>query len=442
MGQTSKRRAPGRSLLMYNSVVFSPSVPPRSSAFRPSRSASRLLALAAAVLALVLAVRPVAAYQTERVVLVIIDGLRYSEGMGDPARTYVPEMNVLAQQGTLVETFLNDGYTYTARAVPAIWCGGWTQMVSFSDPDCGGMSNYYSSMPSLFEYYRKGLSRPASDCIYVLKYLCSWKGSFHPSYGPSYWPTYHAVGSTDDDVWAQAQIVLATQAPHFMLLYLADVDHAGHSGVWNDYTQAIANADDIVGRLWQTLQTNPVYAGKTTMIVTNDHGRHTTDFTGHGDSCAGCRRIQLLAIGPDVQSGVVSTVPRTIPDIVPTIGELMGFATPLVTGSSMGEIFRTDTGVGEETAGLGLALRVVPNPMTRRAEVRFTLSEPGPARCVVHDLTGRRVAVIMDGNRPEGAQVATWDGLDAGGARVAAGLYFVTVQTPGDSVTRKVVLLP
>ena len=260
-----------------------------------------MLAFAAAVLALVLAVRPVAAYQTERVVLVIIDGLRYTEGMGDPARTYVPEMGVLAQQGTLVETFLNDGYTYTARAVPAIWCGGWTQMVSFSDPDCGGTSNYYSSMPSLFEYYRKGLSRPASDCIYVLKYLCSWKGSFNPSYGPTYWPTYHAAGSTDDDVWAQAQTVLATQAPHFMLLYLADVDHAGHSGVWNDYTQAIANADDIVGRLWQTLQTNPVYAGKTTMIVTNDHGRHTTDFTGHGDSCAGCRRIQLLAIGPDIR---------------------------------------------------------------------------------------------------------------------------------------------
>ncbi len=401
-----------------------------------------MLALAAATLALVLAARPADAYQTERVVLVIIDGLRYSEGLGDPARTHVPEMNALAQQGTLVETFLNDGYTYTARAVPAIWCGGWTQMVSFSDPNCGGMGNYYSAMPSLFEYYRKGLSRPASDCIYVLKYLCSWKGSFNSSYGPTYWPTYHAVGSTDDDVWAQAQIVLSTQAPRLMLLYLADVDHAGHSGVWNDYVQAIANADDIVGRLWQTLQSNPAYAGKTTMIVTNDHGRHTTDFTGHGDSCAGCRRIQLLAVGPDIRVGALSTVPRVIPDIVPTIGTLMGFATPLATGSSMNEIFRTETGVEEETAGSGLALRVAPNPMTRRAEVRFTLSEPGSARCVVHDIAGRQVAVLLDAGRPSGEQVVAWDGMDAGGARAPAGLYFITVRTPLDSVTRKVVLLP
>ncbi len=401
-----------------------------------------MFVLAAATLALVLAAHPAAAYQTERVVLVVIDGLRYSEGMGDPARTYVPEMNVLTQQGTLVETFLNDGYTYTARAVPAIWCGGWTTMVSFSDPDCGGWSNYYSTMPSLFEYYRKGLGRPASDCIYVLKYLCSWKGSFHPSYGPTYWPTYHAVGSTDDDVWAQAQIVLSTQAPRFMLLYLADVDHAAHSGDWGAYTQAIANADDIVGRLWQTLQTNPAYAGKTTMIVTNDHGRHTTDFTGHGDSCAGCRRIQFLAVGPDIRVGALSTVSRAIPDIVPTIGELMGFATPLATGSSMDEIFRADTGVEDETVRSRLALRVAPNPMTRRAEVRFTLSEPGPAQCVVHDLSGRRVAVLLDSSLVSGAQVVAWDGMDAGGTRAAAGLYLVTVRTPHDHVTQKVVLLP
>jgi hypothetical protein len=422
--------------------VFAPSVPPRLTASRLLRGAMRAFVLAAAALAVMLAARPVAAYETERVVLVIIDGLRYSEGMGDPARTYVPEMDALAQQGTLVETFLNDGYTYTSRAVPAIWCGGWTTMVSFSDPDCGGSSNYYSSMPSLFEYYRKGLARPASDCIYVLKYLCSWKGSFHPSYGPTYWPTYHAAGSTDDDVWAQAQTVLSTQAPHFMLLYLADVDHAGHSGDWIAYTQAIANADDIVGRLWQTIQTNPTYAGKTTMIVTNDHGRHTTDFTWHGDSCAGCRRIQLLAVGPDIRVGALSTVPRTIPDIVPTIGELMGFATPLATGSSMDEIFRVETGVEEETVGIGLALRVVPNPMNRSAEVRFNLSEPGPARCVVHDLAGRRVDVLLDSSFSSGEQVVAWDGLDAAGARAAAGLYFVTVQTPGGSVTRKVVLLP
>jgi hypothetical protein len=108
----------------------------------------------------------------------------------------------------------------------------------------------------------------------------------------------------------------------------------------------------------------------------------------------------------------------------------------------MDEIFRVETGVEEETVGIGLALRVVPNPMNRSAEVRFNLSEPGPARCVVHDLAGRRVDVLLDSSFSSGEQVVAWDGLDAAGARAAAGLYFVTVQTPGGSVTRKVVLLP
>jgi hypothetical protein len=424
--------------------VFSPSVPVRPDRSRLRRHISLRIFLVAISLVLALPAA-VAAYQTDRVVLVIIDGLRYSEGLGDPARTYVPEMAALEQQGTVVETFLNDGVTYTARAVPAIWCGGWTQMVSFSDPDCGGASNYYSVMPSVFEYYRKGLSRPASDCVYVLKHLCSWKGSFDPAFGSAYWPTYHAVGSTDADVWGQAQIVLSTQAPRFMLLYLAGVDNAGGTGNWSTYLKAIATADDIVGQLWQALQTNPAYAGKTTLLVTNDHGRHTTNFTSHGDGCAGCRRIQFLAVGPDIRIGEVSMVPRAIPDIAPTIGALLGFPTPLVTGSAMEEIFRSETGVEDEVgaaAGRVLALRMVPNPMTRSAEVRFTLSEKGPARCVVHDLAGRQVATILDGDLPAGAHVVPWSGRDAGGNDLATGLYFVTVSTPGEHVTRKFLLLP
>ena len=291
-------------------------------------------------------------YQTNKVVLVIIDGLRYTEGLGDPSHEFVPHMYALSQQGAIVEPFLNDSLTYTARAIPAIWCGAWTEMLTFSDPSCGGQQNSYSELPSIFEYYRRQLSRPESDCVYVLKNLCSWKGSFDPGYGPNYWPLYHTVGSSDLDVWHEAEDILTVDQPSFMLLYLADVDHEGHSGNWNNYTHAITVADSIVGMLWNMLQSSPHYAGTTAMFVTNDHGRHTYDFSGHGDGCEGCRTIQLLAVGPDIQDGLVSTTSRTLRDITPTIGELLGFDAEYSTGTAMTELFRVTDIVNDLTIGI------------------------------------------------------------------------------------------
>ncbi len=281
-------------------------------------------------------------YVTQNVALVIVDGLRYSEGLGDPTHANVPEMWALAQQGAIVEPFSNDGFTYTSRAIPAIWCGAWTAVDEFSDPDCGGVTNNHARLPTVFEYYRRQLSRPAEDCLYILKDVwCPWRASFDPDYGPDYWPLYHPVGSTDLQVWNEVVPLLNQHSPSFFVLYLADVDHAGHSGNWLDYLSAITVADSIVGLLWDYLQSSPDYAGTTTMIVTNDHGRHTTNFSGHGDSCAGCRTIQLLAVGPDTPAGLVSAVPRTIPDIVPTIGELLGFVADESTGTAMLELLQS-----------------------------------------------------------------------------------------------------
>jgi hypothetical protein len=291
---------------------------------------------------LALAAGHAAAYETRNVALVIIDGLRYSEGLGDPDHTHVPEMWALAQQGAIVEPFLNDGYTYTSRAIPAIWCGAWTAVDTFSDPDCQGESNNHARMPTIFEYFRRNLSRPEEDCLYVLKDVgCVWKASLDEDYGPEFWPLYHSVGITDLDVWLQAEPLLDAHTPSFFLLYLASVDHWGHSGDWDAYVSAIAEADSIVGMLWDYLQAHPSYAGTTTLMVTNDHGRHDYDFSGHGCGCDGCRTVQLLAVGPDIEAGLVSTVPRGITDVTPTIGELLGFRTEDATGTAMAEIFRT-----------------------------------------------------------------------------------------------------
>lgn len=279
--------------------------------------------------------------KTEKVVLVIIDGLRYADGLGDPTHQNVPNMAALAAQGTLIEPFLNDVNTHTNRAIPAIVCGSWDPPISFYDPACNE-NNQYSSRPTVHEYFRQQLNRSASDDQYALGPYCPWRGSFNPSYGPSYWTQWVATPSgTDTDTWMMMQGFLSVDSPTLSTLYLSDVDGAGHSGNWNSYLNAIQNADQIVGNLWAFLQADPDYAGRTTMLVTNDHGRHTSNFQGHGDLCNGCQTIQLLAVGPGVRSGFVSTQQRSLIDITPTIGALLGFQTPHADGSVMTEILST-----------------------------------------------------------------------------------------------------
>jgi len=385
------------------------------------------------------------AYVTDHVVLVIIDGLRYSEGLGDPSFEQVPRMGALASEGALINDFQNDGATYTSRAIPAIWCGAWTDINTFSDPDCNSSSNNTTELPTVFEYYRKQLSRPAEDCVYTLKALCPWKASLDPDYGTEYWPLYHSVGSTDTDVWHETEQVISDLAPHFLLMYLADVDSRGHSGDWEDYLAAISTADSLVGALWDVLQADTAYAGKTTMLVTNDHGRHDYNFQGHGDDCVGCRHIQLLAIGPDIQSGLASDVPRTIPDIAPTIGELLGFTTEDATGTVMLELLDqtagTERNVGAMTPSSLSLKRLYPTPFNSELNIEYELMDSHQASISIFNLRGKQVwtSDVLSGGA--GRHILKWDGRDQSQRSLPSGIFIVQLSNQSLSQSQKVLLL-
>lgn len=385
---------------------------------------------------------PAQAYKTERVVIVIIDGLRYSEGLGDSTHQYVPNMSELAKQGALVADFRNDGRTSTSSAVPAIWCGAWTDRINFSDPDCGGASNRHTELPTVFEYYRMQLNRPETDCIYTLKELCPWKASFHPYYGPEFWPLYHSEGHSDTEVWLETEQMIASHSPGLLMMYLADVDSEGHSGNWDDYLQAVATADDIVGRLWETLQADSTYAGHTTMLVTNDHGRHTNDFTGHGDSCDGCRHIQLLAIGPDTPAGLMSNTPRTIPDIAPTVGALLGFQTELATGSAMTELITGPVSTADpKQVPQQLKLSSFPNPFNPSTMLHYAVKEASTLEISVYNLAGERITVLENKHHEAGEYNILWGGLNDSGESVEAGMYICQLRSVDHTQSIKMVLL-
>ena len=63
------------------------------------------------------------------------------------------------------------------------------------------------------------------------------------------------------------------ERPSVVFLSLGGTDEAAHQKKYDTYLQQINNADRMISDLWQYLQTQPEYAGKTTFLITTDHGR-------------------------------------------------------------------------------------------------------------------------------------------------------------------------
>jgi arylsulfatase A-like enzyme len=85
-----------------------------------------------------------------------------------------------------------------------------------------------------------------------------------------------------------------------------------------------------------------VYRNKTTLFITNDHGRHLdgvkNGFVNHGDNCEGCRRIYLVAIGPDFKANTVVKHPYELIDISKTIAHMLNFSIPTSEGKVIKEL--------------------------------------------------------------------------------------------------------
>jgi hypothetical protein len=275
---------------------------------------------------------------TKIVVLIIIDGARWTETFGDPTRELIPHLaNDLASLGAVNTAFYNDGQTLSLPGHAAIVTGTWQDI-----PNNGQVR---PTAPTIFEYYRAAMGASEDDAVFV-------HGSFiepvltystHPAYdakfGARQFFSDYPTPPYDDGMGTNTRRVLAELKPHLLMVSLLDPDEAGHNRNWEGYRTYIKHDDEIIWDLWQQLQADSVYAGQTTLIVTNDHGRGCGDgWPEHGGDDECNRHLMFLAVGPDIQPGLVITQRRTLRDIAPTIGFLLGFDTPLAEGEVMTEL--------------------------------------------------------------------------------------------------------
>jgi arylsulfatase A-like enzyme len=109
---------------------------------------------------------------------------------------------------------------------------------------------------------------------------------------------------------------------------LGDTDEHAHGGRYDLYLRAAHDADAHLRRLWDELQTHPQYQGKTTLIVTTDHGRGEAPagWKSHGASINGSESIWIGVLGPDTPSLGERTGTRLVTQgqVAATIAALLG----------------------------------------------------------------------------------------------------------------------
>lgn len=82
-----------------------------------------------------------------------------------------------------------------------------------------------------------------------------------------------------------------------------------------------------------------------------------------------------------------------------------------------------------------------PNPFNPSTIIPYQLPSAGHVRLDVFNVLGQRLATLVDAERSAGAHTAQWDGTDAAGRAVGAGVYIYRLSSGGMTESRRMVLV-
>ncbi len=136
-----------------------------------------------------------------------------------------------------------------------------------------------------------------------------------------------APTSGDELTFFIAREVMREFSPRLLLVNFWDMDVA-HWGSYSLYLQAITRTDRLVGMLWDEIEQNPRYKGRTTVLVLPELGRDgdqnaANGFLNHRSGDASCRNMWLLALGAGAAAGETER-PVAHVDVAATAAGLLG----------------------------------------------------------------------------------------------------------------------
>ncbi|HTW47266.1 MAG TPA: hypothetical protein VMD92_04915 [Acidobacteriaceae bacterium] len=333
------------------------------------------------------------------VVVTFGGGARDEETFAPEGQENIPGMlDVLIPQSTFYTQVVNHGILGHYVATASLATGVYETFDNFAAVP--------PHDPTVFEYFRKGLGRPATDAwvvapsngfnrigesdhrgygeglgagVILPKHLlrAAMPSAVGEDYGhllrdnyedPFYTPelagdevqlqqldeilrisvgdfTQHALTLSSPDELSVyiARQLMRQMAPSLLWITLHDIDIA-HSGAYSLYIEGIRRSDRLCVQIWNTIQSEPEYKDCTTMFILPDFGRDAdgdaggNGFQHHRTGDALSRTTWLMVLGPGVRQGAAVDRPVDSLDLVPSLGALLGFPTPLAQGKLLSEV--------------------------------------------------------------------------------------------------------
>lgn len=120
---------------------------------------------------------------------------------------------------------------------------------------------------------------------------------------------------------------LKAKKPRVLFVSFDETDEQGHAGRYDRILHGAHKNDAFLKELWETLQALPEYKGKTTLIVTTDHGRGgaPVEWKDHGPKVAGAEFFWFAILGPDTPAlGEVKDAEFTQTQVAATLAAALG----------------------------------------------------------------------------------------------------------------------
>jgi len=248
-----------------------------------------------------------------RVLLCSIDGCR-PDGL---RRAATPVIDALVARGAT---------TWRARTVmPSSTLPCHTSMLRGVDPERHGItSNTFSPIvrpvPSLLE--------AASSAGRTVGFFFNWEPLRDLS-APGFLAASMCYGNAVDprsDEWVADQAIFHMDRFDFdlMFVYFGHTDEIGHIHGWmtEPYLNAIAGADQCLGRVVDAFKARGWWEETTTLVI-SDHGGHGRS---HGTDLPEDMTIPWILHGPEVRAGVELEDPVRIFDACPTLASCLGLS--------------------------------------------------------------------------------------------------------------------
>src|SRR5947209_6431904 len=140
-----------------------------------------------------------------------------------------------------------------------------------------------------------------------------------------------------------ARRLMRQVAPSLLWITMHDIDIA-HAGAYSLYIDGIRRTDRLCAEMWKAIQSEPEYAGNTTLFILPDFGRDSDDDSGgngfqhHRTGDALSRTTWMMALGEGVKEGLIFDRAVDSTDLVPTLGAMLGFSPSFAQGKLIPEL--------------------------------------------------------------------------------------------------------